>query len=177
MSTVRLGAGNAPLSTTITAGRTAPVAVGGALRVSRASSMASARSTLTVACRSAPSALMTMSRNRACPALIPRVADAFDTGKPALSSAPPTNSRMRLFSVGIPSSMARVTESPLPRPQRLFLDTPVTYLKGVGPARARLLLRRFGSVQALKGADPVEIAAAVGPATARAVTQYLRDSA
>jgi len=43
--------------------------------------------------------------------------------------------------------MARVTESPLPRPQRLFLDTPVTYLKGVGPARAEAL-RRLGIVTA-----------------------------
>ena len=41
--------------------------------------------------------------------------------------------------------MARVTESP--RPQRLFLDTPVTYLKGVGPARAEAL-RRLGIVTA-----------------------------
>ncbi len=56
-------------------------------------------------------------------------------------------------------------------------QTSLTEIPGVGPARARLLLRRFGSVQALKGADPVEIAAAVGPATARAVTQYRRDSA
>jgi len=56
-------------------------------------------------------------------------------------------------------------------------QTSLTEIPGVGPARARLLLRRFGSVQALKGADPVEIAAAVGPATARAVTEYLRDSA
>src|SRR5262245_12322037 len=43
--------------------------------------------------------------------------------------------------------MARVTESPPPRPQRLFLDTPVTYLKGVGPARADAL-RRLGIVTA-----------------------------
>jgi ATP-dependent DNA helicase RecG len=45
--------------------------------------------------------------------------------------------------------MARVTErpSPPPRPQRLFLDTPVTYLKGVGPARAEAL-RRLGIVTA-----------------------------
>src|SRR5215831_8859414 len=41
--------------------------------------------------------------------------------------------------------MSRVTESP--RPQRLFLDTPVTYLKGVGPARAEAL-RRLGVVTA-----------------------------
>src|SRR5512147_1281998 len=41
--------------------------------------------------------------------------------------------------------MARATESP--RPQRLFLDTPVTYLKGVGPARAEAL-KRLGVVTA-----------------------------
>ena len=70
VSTVRLGAGSVPLSATITAGRAAPAACGGALSVSSASSMASARSTLTVACRSAPSAWMTMSRKRACPALM-----------------------------------------------------------------------------------------------------------
>ena len=33
------------------------------------------------------------------------------------------------------------------RPQRLYLDTPVTYLKGVGPARAEAL-RRLGIVTA-----------------------------
>ena len=109
VSTVRLGAGSAPLSAIITAGCTAPGAGGGALSVSSASSMASARSTLTVACRSAPSAPITMSRKRACPALTLMAADAFDTGRPALSSAPVTNSRMRLPSVGMPSSTARVT--------------------------------------------------------------------
>jgi len=34
-----------------------------------------------------------------------------------------------------------------PRPQRLYLDTPVTYLKGVGPARAEAL-RRLGIIVA-----------------------------
>ncbi len=52
-------------------------------------------------------------------------------------------------------------------------QTALTEIPGVGPARARLLLRRFGSVKGLRGADPVEIEAAVGPATARAVAQYL----
>ena len=33
--------------------------------------------------------------------------------------------------------------------------------------------RRFGSVKGLRGADPTEIAAAVGPSTARAVADYL----
>ena len=48
VSTVRLGAGSAPLSATIKAGGAAPAACGGALSVSSASSMASPRSTLTV---------------------------------------------------------------------------------------------------------------------------------
>jgi excinuclease ABC subunit C len=52
-------------------------------------------------------------------------------------------------------------------------QTSLTEIPGVGPARARLLLRRFGSVQGLRGADPEEIAAAVGRTTARAVTAYL----
>jgi excinuclease ABC subunit C len=56
-------------------------------------------------------------------------------------------------------------------------QTSLTEIPGVGPARARLLLRRFGSVQGLRGADPGEIAAAVGPATARAVAEYLRNTA
>ncbi len=56
-------------------------------------------------------------------------------------------------------------------------QTNLTEIPGIGPARARLLLRRFGSVQALKSADPHEIEAAVGPVTARAVVQYLRQSA
>ena len=42
-------------------------------------------------------------------------------------------------------------------------QTSLTEIPGVGPTRARLLLRRFGSVQGLRGADPGEIAAAVGP--------------
>ncbi|MEP6994623.1 MAG: excinuclease ABC subunit UvrC, partial [Acidobacteriota bacterium] len=53
-------------------------------------------------------------------------------------------------------------------------QTGLTEIPGVGPVRARLLLRRFGSVQALHGADPSEIADAVGPTTARAVAEYLQ---
>jgi len=51
--------------------------------------------------------------------------------------------------------------------------TGLTEIPGVGPVRARLLLRRFGSVKGLRGADPREIEAAVGPSTARAVAAYL----
>jgi excinuclease ABC subunit C len=56
-------------------------------------------------------------------------------------------------------------------------QTSLTEIPGIGPARARLLLRRFGSVQGLRGAEPGEIEAAVGPATARAVAEYLRHTA
>jgi excinuclease ABC subunit C len=56
-------------------------------------------------------------------------------------------------------------------------QTRLTEIPGVGPARARVLLRRFGSVQGLRGADPGEIAAAVGPVTARAVAEFLRHTA
>jgi len=52
-------------------------------------------------------------------------------------------------------------------------QTGLTEIPGIGPMRARTLLRRFGSVAGLQKADPREIAAAVGPVTARAVTEYL----
>jgi excinuclease ABC subunit C len=56
---------------------------------------------------------------------------------------------------------------------RRMRQTGLTEIPGVGPARARLLLRKFGSVQGLRGADPKDIAAAVGPVTAKAVAAYL----
>jgi excinuclease ABC subunit C len=52
-------------------------------------------------------------------------------------------------------------------------ETSLTEIPGVGPVRARQLLRRFGSVRGIRSARPTEIAAAVGPATARAVAEYL----
>jgi excinuclease ABC subunit C len=52
-------------------------------------------------------------------------------------------------------------------------ETGLTEIPGVGPIRARQLLRRFGSVRGLRSANPGEIAATVGPATARAVSEYL----
>jgi len=52
-------------------------------------------------------------------------------------------------------------------------QTGLTEIPGVGPARARVLLRRFGSIQGVRGAAPAELAAAVGPSTARAVANYL----
>jgi excinuclease ABC subunit C len=52
-------------------------------------------------------------------------------------------------------------------------ETSLTDIPGVGPRRARILLRRFGSLAGLAEADPKEVASAVGPATARAVQDYL----
>jgi excinuclease ABC subunit C len=52
-------------------------------------------------------------------------------------------------------------------------ETSLTDIAGVGPTRARILLKRFGSLAGLATADPAEIASAVGPSTARAVREYL----
>ncbi len=62
------------------------------------------------------------------------------------------------------------------RRSRRMRETTLTDIPGVGPKKARLLLRRFGSLAALAAAQPSEIAAAVGPATARAVRNYLEES-
>ena len=51
-------------------------------------------------------------------------------------------------------------------------ETSLTDIPGVGPTRARILLRRFGSLAGVAAADPAMIAEAVGPATARAVRLY-----
>jgi excinuclease ABC subunit C len=52
-------------------------------------------------------------------------------------------------------------------------QTSLTDIPGVGPTRARRLLRRFGSLAGLAAADPAEIESAIGPSTARAVREYL----
>ena len=52
-------------------------------------------------------------------------------------------------------------------------ETSLTDIPGVGPTRARILLRRFGSLAGVASADPGDIEAAVGPATARAVVNYI----
>ena len=52
-------------------------------------------------------------------------------------------------------------------------ETSLTDIAGVGPTKARRLLKRFGSLAGLAAADNAEIAAAVGPSTARAVREYL----
>jgi ERCC4-type nuclease len=52
-------------------------------------------------------------------------------------------------------------------------ETSLMEIPGIGPTRARILLRRFGSLSGLAGADPTEIEEAVGPASARAVLRHL----
>lgn len=59
------------------------------------------------------------------------------------------------------------------RRARRMRETSLTDIPGVGPTRARILLKRFGSLAGLAAADPAEIASAVGPSTARAVRDYL----
>ena len=53
-------------------------------------------------------------------------------------------------------------------------ETSLTDIPGVGPTRARILLRRFGSLAGLAAADSKDVELAVGPATARAVAEYLQ---
>ncbi len=52
-------------------------------------------------------------------------------------------------------------------------ETSLTDIPGVGPTRARILLSRFGSLAGVAAAKLEEIEAAVGPSTARAVSNYL----
>ncbi len=59
------------------------------------------------------------------------------------------------------------------RRSRRMRETSLTDIPGVGPTRARRLLSRFGSLSGLASADPKSIEEAVGPATARAVLDYL----
>jgi excinuclease ABC subunit C len=60
------------------------------------------------------------------------------------------------------------------RRSRRMRETMLTDIPGIGPAKARTLLTRFGSLAGLAAAPPGAIAAVVGPATARAVTEYLK---
>ena len=59
------------------------------------------------------------------------------------------------------------------RRSKRMRETSLTDIPGVGPARARLLLKRFGSLAGIAAAGPGEIESAVGSATARAVRDYL----
>jgi excinuclease ABC subunit C len=59
------------------------------------------------------------------------------------------------------------------RRSKRMRETSLMEIPGIGPTRARILLRRFGSISGLAAADPKEIEEAVGPASARAVREYL----
>jgi excinuclease ABC subunit C len=59
------------------------------------------------------------------------------------------------------------------RRSKRMRETSLRDIPGVGPARARTLLTRFGSLAGVASADPQEVEAAVGAATARAVHEYL----
>lgn len=59
------------------------------------------------------------------------------------------------------------------RRARRMRETSLTDIPGIGPTRARILLKRFGSLAGLAAADARDVEAAVGPVTARAVRSYL----
>jgi excinuclease ABC subunit C len=56
---------------------------------------------------------------------------------------------------------------------RRMRETSLTDIPGIGPTRARRLLKEFGSLAGLAAADAGRIAAVVGPSFARAVRTYL----
>jgi excinuclease ABC subunit C len=62
------------------------------------------------------------------------------------------------------------------RRSKRMRETSLTDIPGVGPTRARVLLRRFGSLSGVAAAGPGELEDAVGPATAKAVREYLSGS-
>jgi excinuclease ABC subunit C len=56
---------------------------------------------------------------------------------------------------------------------RRTITTRLVEIEGVGPRRARMLLRRFGSVQGVRDATEAEISRAVGPALAKKIKDQL----
>jgi excinuclease ABC subunit C len=60
------------------------------------------------------------------------------------------------------------------RRSKRMRETSLMEIPGIGPTRARILLRRFGSLSGLASADPKEVEEAVGPASARAVREHLQ---
>jgi excinuclease ABC subunit C len=58
---------------------------------------------------------------------------------------------------------------------RRTLHSELDEIKGVGPAKRRKLLSRFGSVRGVRGASEAELAAAVGKATAARVRGHFGD--
>jgi excinuclease ABC subunit C len=53
------------------------------------------------------------------------------------------------------------------------ITTRLVEIEGVGPRRARMLLRRFGSVQGVREASEAEVSQAVGPALAKKIKEHL----
>lgn len=60
------------------------------------------------------------------------------------------------------------------RRKRRTLGTELTAVRGIGPAKARTLLRTFGSARAVREADEEALARAVGAASARAIRVHFR---
>jgi excinuclease ABC subunit C len=60
------------------------------------------------------------------------------------------------------------------RRSKRMRETSLMEIPGIGPTRARILLRKFGSLSGLAAADPKEVEEAVGPASARAVREHLQ---
>ena len=60
---------------------------------------------------------------------------------------------------------------------RVALTTRLRTVPGVGPAKARALLRKFGSIGGMKQAPREEIASVVGTRTAESVIEHLKDEA
>ena len=58
------------------------------------------------------------------------------------------------------------------RRKRRVLRTALTDIPGIGPLRARALLRRFGSVEGVRGAAPATIQEVVGSRAARAIEAH-----
>ena len=59
------------------------------------------------------------------------------------------------------------------RRARRMRESSLTDIPGIGPTKARILLRRFGSLAGVAAAPPGEVQDAIGPAAARAVASYL----
>jgi excinuclease ABC subunit C len=59
------------------------------------------------------------------------------------------------------------------RRRKRTLVTALTVVRGIGPLRARSLLRAFGSVEGVRSASADGLAGVVGNAAARAVREHL----
>jgi len=60
--------------------------------------------------------------------------------------------------------------------QKRIRESALDDIPGIGPKRKHALLRKFGSLKAVKAADPDDLSQVVGPKTARAVREHLDDA-